>query len=207
MTPTQIVALLRIWLGPNVGVAASIISDASGLYEEEQAHIARAVPSRQADFSTGRHCARQALRALGIPPAPIPAGPLRGPIWPPGLTGSITHDAGLCAAVVAHLTVYRGLGIVILVVARATPIVESAKGQITAPGEESGSDLVLRFSAKESVIKAISAQMNRWLDFPEITIQIGPSSFEASLSGFPAPISGWWAESDGLLLAATGIKS
>ncbi len=206
MTPTQIEAQLRTWLGPDVGIAAAPITN-HDLYPDEAAYVARAVPHRQAEFSTGRHCARQALRALGILPASIPAGPLRGPVWPPGLTGSITHDAGLCAAVVAHLTKYRGLGIDLLDIARATPIVESAKTHLSAPGEESDSHLVLRFSAKESVIKAVSAQMNRWLDFPEITIQIGPSSFEASLAGVSAPIRGWWTESDGLLLAAAGIKS
>ncbi len=206
MTPTQIEAQLRTWLGPNVGVAAALITN-HDLYEEEAAYVARAVPHRQAEFSTGRHCARQALRALDIPAAPIPVGPLRGPIWPPGLTGSITHDAGLCAAVVAHLTKYRGLGIDILDIARATPIVEAAKAHLSAPGEESGADLVLRFSAKESVIKAVSAQMNRWVDFSEITIKIGSSSFEALLACVSAPIHGWWVKSDGLLLAAAGIKS
>jgi 4'-phosphopantetheinyl transferase EntD len=209
MTPTQIEAQLRTWLGRNVGVAAAIIGDHHDhhdLYDEERAYIGRAVPHRQAEFSTGRHCARQALRALNIPAAPIPAGALRGPVWPPGLTGSITHDAGLCVAVVAHLTTYRGLGIDILDIARATPIVESAQAHLSAPGE-SGSDPVLRFSAKESVIKAVSAQMNRWVDFPEITIQIAPSSFEASLEGFSEPVAGWWAESNGLLLAAASLKS
>lgn len=205
MTPTQIEAQLRKWLGPDVGIAAAPITN-HDLHPDEAAYVARGVPQRQAEFSTGRHCARQALRALGIPAAPIPAGPLRGPIWPPGLTGSITHDAGLCAAVVAHLTNYRGLGIDLVDIARATPIVESAREHLAAPGEES-TNRVLRFGAKESVIKAVSAQMNRWLDFPEITIQIGPSSFEASLPGFPGPITGWWAESDGLLLAAAAIKS
>ena len=207
MTPTQIETQLRAWFGPEVGIAAAPINGEHDLYPEEQAQVARAVSRRQAEFSTGRHCARQALRALGFPPSPIPAGPLRGPIWPPGLTGSITHDSGLCAAVVARLTQYRGLGIDILDIARAAPIVESSKAVVCAPGEESGSDLVLRFSAKESVIKAVSAQMNRWMDFSEITIEIGPSSFEASLAGLARPVPGWWAQSDSLVLAAAGLKS
>jgi 4'-phosphopantetheinyl transferase EntD len=205
MTPAVVETQLRAWFGPHASIATATIGDHE-LYPEEQAHIARAVPHRRAEFSTGRHCARQALRALGIPPAPIPVGRLHGPIWPSGLTGSITHDAGLCAAVVARLTQYRGLGIDLLDIARAVPIVESAKAILNAPGEED-SNVVLRFSAKESVIKAVSAQMNRWLDFSEITIRIAESSFEASLAGFPTPVPGWWVQSDGLLLAAAGIKS
>jgi 4'-phosphopantetheinyl transferase EntD len=206
MTPTLLETQLRAWLGPEVGIAAATIID-HDLYPEEQAHIARAVPHRRAEFSTGRHCAREALQALGIPRAPVPVGRLHGPIWPPGLTGSITHDAGLCAAVVARLTQYRGLGIDLLDIARAVPIIESAKATLNGPGEEDDTNPVLRFSAKESVIKAVSAQMNRWLDFSEITIRIGDSSFEATLTGFPTPVPGWWAQSGGLLLAAAGVKS
>jgi 4'-phosphopantetheinyl transferase EntD len=206
MTPADLETQLRAWFGPHAGIAAATIRD-HDLYPEEQAHIARAVPHRRAEFSTGRHCAREALRALGIPPSAIRVGRLHGPVWPAGLTGSITHDAGLCAAVVARLTQYRGLGIDLLDIARAVPIVESAKAILNAPGEEDDTNPVLRFSAKESVIKAVSAQMNRWLDFSEITIRIGESSFEASLAGFPTPVPGWWVQSDGLLLAAAGLKS
>jgi 4'-phosphopantetheinyl transferase EntD len=206
MTPILLDAQLRAWLGPEVGIATAIISH-HDLYPEEQAHIARAVPHRRSEFSTGRHCAREALRALGIPATPIPVGPLRGPIWPRGFTGSITHDAGLCAAVVARVTHYRGLGIDLLDIARAVPIVESAKAILDAPGEEDDTNPVLRFSAKEAVIKAVSTQRSRWLDFSEITIRIGESSFEASLAGFPTPVPGWWAQSEGLLLAAAGVKS
>jgi 4'-phosphopantetheinyl transferase EntD len=203
MTPAQIEVQLRAWLGPEVAIATATIGD-HDLFPEEQAHIARAVPHRRAEFSTGRHCAREALRTLGIAPLPILAGPLHGPIWPPGLTGSITHDAGLCAVVVAYTTQYRGLGIDLLDIGRAIPIVEPAKAHLSGPGEED-TNAVLRFSAKESVIKAVSAQMNRWLDFTEITIKIRESTFEASLSVLPKPIPGWWAQSAGILLTAAVV--
>ena len=39
---------------------------------------------------------------LGLPPAAIPSAPDRSPVWPAGVTGSISHAAGLCAAVLSR---------------------------------------------------------------------------------------------------------
>jgi len=39
-----------------------------------------AVPRRQSEFSTGRLCACEAMKAVGAAPVPIPAGPRRGPL-------------------------------------------------------------------------------------------------------------------------------
>jgi 4'-phosphopantetheinyl transferase EntD len=68
----------------------------------EEPAIARAVPGRRAEFTAGRAAARLAMQRLGLMPQAVPAAPARSPIWPAGLTGSISHAAGFCAAVLAR---------------------------------------------------------------------------------------------------------
>ncbi|TFG96118.1 MAG: 4'-phosphopantetheinyl transferase superfamily protein, partial [Myxococcales bacterium] len=58
----------------------------------------------------GRHCAREALRALGEDPVAVPRREDRQPLWPPGIVGSISHASGYCAAVVARASTCLGLG-------------------------------------------------------------------------------------------------
>ena len=52
------------------------------LYPGEAEVISRAVDKRRREFRTVRHCARQALRQLGLPPTPVLPGK-RGPGRPP----------------------------------------------------------------------------------------------------------------------------
>jgi hypothetical protein len=85
------------------------------LYEEEARCVERAVEKRRHEFRAGRHCARAALRTLGLPAGPIPRRTDRAPGWPVGSVGSITHTgdlaSGLAAAVVAPDSVALGLGV------------------------------------------------------------------------------------------------
>ncbi|PZS40918.1 MAG: 4'-phosphopantetheinyl transferase, partial [Pseudonocardiales bacterium] len=71
------------------------------LYPGEAELITRAVDKRRREFRTVRHCARQALRQLGLPPAPVLRGERGEPKWPAGVVGSMTHCAGYRAAAVA----------------------------------------------------------------------------------------------------------
>jgi 4'-phosphopantetheinyl transferase EntD len=89
--------------GEDVAVAALPLSgDHPPLWPAEEAAVIRAVPSRRTEFTTGRAAARLALQRLGLPPVAIPAAPDRSPVWPAGITGSISHAAGIAAAVVAR---------------------------------------------------------------------------------------------------------
>ena len=74
----------------------------AALFPAEEALLARAVQKRRREFATGRHCARSALGALGVGPAPILPGQAGAPQWPSGIVGSITHCAGYRAAAVAR---------------------------------------------------------------------------------------------------------
>ncbi|MCX5385370.1 4'-phosphopantetheinyl transferase superfamily protein [Streptomyces sp. NBC_00083] len=66
---------------------------------------------RRREFTTVRHCARVALGALGVAPAPLLPDAEGAPRWPAGTVGSMTHCRGYRAAVAARRTDVRALGI------------------------------------------------------------------------------------------------
>ena len=69
------------------------------------------MPKRIQEFAAGRLCARRALGEFGRRGFPIPVARDRQPFWPAGVVGSITHTAGLCAAVVAERSRLAALGV------------------------------------------------------------------------------------------------
>lgn len=84
---------------------------AAPLYPQEARAVVSARRKRRREFAAGRTAARQALAALGLPPQAIPMAPDRAPVWPAGVTGSISHTDTHCVAVVSVATGLRGLGI------------------------------------------------------------------------------------------------
>lgn len=78
---------------------------------EERCSIAGANLKRQKEYATGRWCARQALAKLGLSPQPVLPGPGGEPVWPSGVSGSISHTAGAYCAAAASSDKYRAIGI------------------------------------------------------------------------------------------------
>lgn len=70
---------------------------------------------RRSEFLAGRAHARAALTELGVNDLELPAGPDRAPLWPDGVTGSITHaskhECSYVAAAVGRSEVLSGIGI------------------------------------------------------------------------------------------------
>lgn len=152
-------ALSALDLPAGLGWAASgPVDDLGALYPEERAAVARAIPSRQAEFTGGRLAARRAMAALGLPPCAVPAGPDRAPRWPEGVVGSITHDGGLCLAIVGRSEAWRAIGIDLERDAELSPEITA---QIATEAELSalaplprGRAAARVFSAKEAAYKA-----------------------------------------------------
>lgn len=71
---------------PSTVMATESFDDPVGadLYPAETTLVAASVDKRRREFTTVRHCARQALAALGLPPAPILSGTRRAPVLPSG---------------------------------------------------------------------------------------------------------------------------
>lgn len=128
------------------------------------ANIQRSVAKRRAEYLAGRLCARAALLPL-TGRAEVPGtGEDRAPIWPVGISGSITHGAGWAMALVARKGDWRGLGLDMeqrLEPERALRLAEEiltpAELQRLAllPAGEQAERVTLTFSLKESLFKAL----------------------------------------------------
>jgi 4'-phosphopantetheinyl transferase EntD len=146
------------------------------LYPSERALVARAARSRQTEFAAGRNCARRALADLGVASCPVGLGRRGEPIWPPDYVGSITHSAGLAAAVAAlrndRLT---SIGIDVEL---ADSLDESLWATVLLASEQAAcaqSDSPVRratmlFSAKEALFKAQFPLTGLELDFLDVEL-------------------------------------
>jgi 4'-phosphopantetheinyl transferase EntD len=188
------------------------------LYPQEEAVVARAVDKRRREFTTARVCARAALAALGLPPAPIVPGQRGAPGWPDGVVGSMTHCNGYRGAALAHardiLTVgidaevHEALpaGVLDLV---STPEERPRLRELAADEPAVCWDRLL-FSAKEAVYKAWFPLTRTWLDFAEAELTLHRTGgFSAHLL-VPGPVSGFegrWLVRDGLLLTAIAVPA
>jgi len=164
------------------------------LYPREEEQITRAVDKRRREYRTVRHCARQALRQLGLPPAEVLRGERGEPQWPAGVVGSMTHCGCYRAAAVAHSSDLRTLGI------DAEPHQELPAGvldTIALDGEQTrlrrlasadGTthwDRIL-FCAKETVYKAWFPLTRRWLGFEDADVTINPGTIDPAEGTFSA---------------------
>jgi 4'-phosphopantetheinyl transferase EntD len=81
------------------------------LSEAEWRSIAHCAAPRIRDFTAGRLCAQRALQALGIRGFSLLSAPDRRVLWPPGISGSISHTDGYAAAVIGRLSEVGSLGL------------------------------------------------------------------------------------------------
>jgi 4'-phosphopantetheinyl transferase EntD len=100
---------------PGVSVSAGCaVAEPQPLTATEAASSGAMSAERMWEFTIGRDHAKRALNELGVP-AELPVGPNRAPLWPTGVTGSITHTHGpgrsYFAAAVAKTSDIRKIGI------------------------------------------------------------------------------------------------
>jgi enterobactin synthetase component D len=153
--------------------------DLASLLPAEAACLGRAVPARAREFAAGRQCARSALAQFGIADFPLRAASDRQPLWPRGMTGSITHTVGLCAAVVGERARVGMLGLDSEVVGAISeelwPAIcmprERAWLDSLPPAERAGG-VTLLFSAKESFYKAQYPLVSQSLDFHDLEVEV-----------------------------------
>ncbi|NNE52958.1 MAG: 4'-phosphopantetheinyl transferase superfamily protein [Sulfitobacter sp.] len=155
-------------------------------FEGEDAHLQRAFPSRKREFAAGRAMARAALEALGLEPQIIPAGADRAPLWPEGVTGSISHTASMCVAVASDRATALGVDI-----EENTDLEADIVASICTEAEIArltGPDLLrlakLVFCAKEAAYKAqypLTGEMMEFSDF-DVTFDYRALSFTATFT-------------------------
>jgi 4'-phosphopantetheinyl transferase EntD len=209
-------AILPTWA---VAVEAFDDRTPAPLFPDEELVVANAVDKRRREFATGRRCARAALAGLGRPPVALPTGPSRAPVWPAGVTGSITHCDGYRAAAVADTARAWSLGIdaetdeplppgvldMVAGEAERAALADRQRRDDTAHWDR------LLFSAKESVYKTCAPLTGRFMDFDAAVVTIGAGrDFTARLT-VPGPVvdgvevaelAGRWTVGRGLVLTA-----
>ena len=190
------------------------------LFPEEERSVGRAVEKRRREFTTGRACARLALRRLGIATVAIPSGERGEPLWPSGVVGSITHCRGYRACAVAKAEDVVAVGIDAEV---HEPLPDGVLEQVAFGRElemvaDRGAGVRLDrllFSAKEAVYKAWFPLAHRWLGFEdvELTVDVGRAEFRARLL-VPGPVldgvrltefRGRWCVDEGIVAAAVVV--
>ena len=161
-----------------LAVQACGVIAAESLHPAEAEYVARAVPKRVAEFAAGRACARVALAQLGVASFILHVGADREPLWPAGITGSITHTAGFCGVVAAQQRQIASLGIdaevhravrAELRCAICTPAEERQLEQL--PPDHAADLATVVFSAKEAFFKCQFPLTRQWLNFHDVGVQ------------------------------------
>ncbi|GAA3959781.1 4'-phosphopantetheinyl transferase family protein [Gordonia caeni] len=183
-------------LFPRGVAAAEAFGDPDGaaILPAEESLISQAVDKRRREFTTARHCGRQALGQLGIEPVPILRGERGMPLWPERVVGSLTHCDGYRAAVAAYSMQVRSLGI------DAEPhqaLPDGVLGHTSLPEEREvlagrSDDLHwdrLLFCAKEATYKAWFPLTRRWLGFEDAHITFTRDARVAQTADVPGDVA------------------
>jgi enterobactin synthetase component D len=189
-------------------VSAEVLA---GLHPEERQHSLGLGPSRQSAFAAGRLALRAALSDLQLPDAPVLPDPDGAPIMPAGVIGSISHKRTLAVALVARAAP-EGVSSVALGVdlEEDRPLRVDISRRVLTDTEQralaglSGAArdraVILRFSLKEAVYKALHGWLGRYISFQEVAIDAierdgrvaFSGSFEDEASGMRFSVEGFW---------------
>jgi hypothetical protein len=156
------------------------------LHPEEERATCGMFPGRRREFWMGRSAAHRALVDLGAADSPVLAA-RRRPVFPAGLTGSISHSAGAAVAIVASADRFGSLGIDL----ELNPLPESASALVLGSEElerftDGQCSCTEAFAAKEAVYKALDPLLDGGAP-PLRRIALHPveGGFEARLSQWP----------------------
>jgi 4'-phosphopantetheinyl transferase EntD len=188
-----------------IGSAIDLIDTEEPLPPVEEAVIARAIASRRREFGAGRRCARRALAAVGGPASPIPAGPLREPIWPRGFQGSISHDGRVAAALAYRSDAPVPRYTLDIVDRPDLSRYLSIHELIRAPGDPIAGRNALRaalmFSAKEAAVKAVSPRIGEFVDFARLRLREADWGYAVSVIDRPLCVAVHQCEVAGVILS------
>lgn len=162
--------------------AEDLPSNALEALSEEEGRFAKALhPGRRRTWVAGRIAMRTALSRVGIAADAILPNKRGAPIVPGGMVGSISHKETLAIAMAAPDTGWM-LGVDIE--ANRPPrndisrhvLTEEERAQLAALDDEARwREVILRFSLKESLYKAIDPVVHRYVGFREVSVKPDPN--------------------------------
>jgi 4'-phosphopantetheinyl transferase EntD len=192
------------------------------LLPPEQAFAAGLPPLRLATWVAGRLALAAALAEVGAPRAPLLATPRGAPVVPPGFVGSVSHKRRLAAAIAApHEGACLGLDVEDAVphkydiTARILRDEERAAVDALAP-DARWRGVIVRFSIKESIYKAVDPFVCRYVSFHEAVVDPGPpgdgvrpaaARLEPAQGEGPFAIEATWAELDGYVVSTARVRA
>lgn len=155
--------------------SADLLPDA--LTPEERAHALSLGPIRRISWVGGRVALRAAAQRLGRSLDTIGATPRGAPSLPPGLVGSIAHKSRLAVALVEASTT-ETVGIDLEELDRPRPQIaklvlrpEERAAVDALPEAERWQAILLRFSVKETIFKALDPHVQRYIGFQEARVE------------------------------------
>ena len=156
--------------------------------------LARAVVKRRAEYLAGRWCSQQLLTAYQITGV-VERSPQCAPLWPAGVSGSISHAENRALAVAVCDTVAWRIGVDTERFDRLT-MLETAS-EVTDAGEsallercmqDTALGILLAFSAKESLYKALWPEVRTFFGFDAASlVEVGDGVFTLELNHTLAP--------------------
>ena len=146
---------------------------------------------RRRTWTGGRAAMREALARAGAAPGAVASDDRGAPVLPQGVSGSITHKETLAAALVAfeararvgvdvELDAPRSLDIAPRIL---TPAELEAIADLDP--EARAREVLLRFSAKEAVYKALDPFLRRYIGFLEVEVAPRPDGTAGFTSHLP----------------------
>ncbi len=196
---------------------AALDALAGVLSPAERARAAGLAGPRRRTWVGGRAAMREALARLGLEAVAVPTDDRGAPVLPGGVVGSITHKEGLAAALVAPGSRAR-IGVDLeLEVARTLDIAP----RILTPGElaeiapldanDRAREVLLRFSAKEAVYKALDPFVRRYVGFGEVAVSPRADGTALVVPGLraqegPFAIDVRWRRFDGIVLTTARVE-
>ncbi len=175
---------LGVWL-PRAAEDADALAQGV-LRAEEIATAATMTPVRRRTWIGGRVALRLALERAGIDAPPVLVDDRGAPTLPRGIGGSISHKEELAVALVAREPGGARIGVDVEG-DRPRPIDISRK--VLTQGEllevahlahaERQHEVLLRFSAKEAIYKALDPFVRRYVGFHEVSVTPHPDGTAA----------------------------
>jgi len=183
-------SMARALFGADIAVAATDPRTGHNkVLRQEAVAMERMAPVRQRSYAAGRVAAHTAMAGLGQPVHPVLMTPDRAPLWPEGLTGSISHSQSCCIAALGRKDQVHALGVDVEEDTKldsdlvATVCTNSERAWLsTLPRNRAGIVAKLIFSAKECAYKCQYVLSKSLFGFEafEITPDLDTGQFEAT---------------------------
>ena len=215
-------SMARALFGAEIAVAVTDPRVAHNrVLPQETRALKRMAPIRQRAYSAGRVAVHEATSQLDLPLRPVLMTPDRAPLWPEGLTGSISHSQSCCIAALGRTNQVRALGVDVeedtdldsdLV---ATVCTRAERAWLSAqPNAQAGLLAKLIFSAKECAYKCQYPVSKTLFGFDtfEVTPDPDTGQFEATfLNNVPhfaagTQLHGRFGIADGLIITAMALR-